>query len=100
RDVRGADGDAAARGARPDDRLDGAAPDRLRPRRPVELLLGLHRVHARDDGDGAAVRQARRQVRATALVSLLDLALPRRLRALRAVAEHDRARRLPRATGP
>ncbi len=38
---------AAARLARPDDRLDRAADDRRRPRRPQPPLLGRHRLPAR-----------------------------------------------------
>ena len=42
-DLRGAPAGAAARLARPDDRLDRAADDRRRPRRHLEALLGRHR---------------------------------------------------------
>ena len=51
RDLHRADGDAAARGARPDDRRDRAAADRLRPRRHHAVLVGLHRLHAHLDRD-------------------------------------------------
>ena len=43
RDLRGPDGDAAARGARPDDRRDRAAADRLRPRRASRSTPGSSR---------------------------------------------------------
>ena len=61
RDLRRADGDAAARRARPDDRRDRAAADRLRPRRDHAVLVGVHRLHAHLDGDRAALRPARRR---------------------------------------
>ena len=45
-DLPGADARAAARVARPDDRLDRAADDRRRPRRHLPPLVGRHRVSA------------------------------------------------------
>ena len=45
-----ADARAADGVARPDDRRDGAADDRRRPRRPQPHLVGRHRVSARADG--------------------------------------------------
>ena len=94
-----ADARHAARGARPDDRRDRAADDRRRPRRARPPLLGRHRLHPRLDDLDAALRQARRPLRAQAAVPVRDRRLPRRLRALRDLAEHGRADRLPRAAG-
>ena len=75
RRLRGADGDALLRRARPDDRRHGAAADRRRHRRADELLLDRHRLHARPDGDGARVRQARRRPRAARLPFLVAIGL-------------------------
>ena len=83
RDLLRPDGRAAARGARPDDRRDRPAHGGLRARRGQPVLVGLHRLRARLDGDGAAVREARRRARAQAAVHDRDLDLPRRLGALR-----------------
>ena len=47
------------------------------------VLVGLHRVPARDDGDGADLREARRRLRAPPALPHRDLHLPRRLGALR-----------------
>ena len=67
RDLLGVDDRAAAGRPRPDDRRDCTAEGRLRARRHHAVLVGLHRLHARLDGHGAAVRQARRRLRARPL---------------------------------
>ena len=88
------------RGARPDDRRDGAADDRRRPRRLEPHLVGGDRVPARADGGHAAVRQARRHVRAQDRAAERAGRVPRRLGAVRPEPEPRRADRLPRAAGP
>jgi hypothetical protein len=99
RDLRGIDGGLAPGRARPDDRRHRAAADRLRPRRNLPVLLGLHGLHAGQHRDRPALREARGRLRAEAAVHLRDRRLPPRLRALRARAEHDAARDLPRHPG-
>ena len=99
RHLRRAPARPAARVARPDDRLDRAADDRRRPRRDRAPLVGRDRVPARVDGRRAAVREARRPLRAQARPPDRDRDLPRRLGALRPEPEHGRADRLPRAPG-
>ena len=89
RDLLRPDGRAAAGGARPDDRRHRPAHGGLRARRGQPVLVGLHGLRARLDGDGAAVREARRRARAQAALHDRDLDLPRRLGALRPGAEHD-----------
>src|SRR5205085_2040574 len=76
-------------------RLDRAPDDRRRPRRALASLVGGHRVPARRDDHRSALRQARRPLRPQADPPVRDRHLPRRLRALRAQPEHDRADRLP-----
>ena len=61
-DIRRADARHVPGRARPDDRLDRAAHDRRRPRRPRPPLLGRHLVSARLDDLDADLRQARRHV--------------------------------------
>ena len=70
--------------ARPDDRLDRAADDRRRPRRARAHLLGRDRVPAGDHGRHAALRQARRSVRAQGRAAGRARDLPDRLGAVRA----------------
>ena len=98
-DLRGADGHADAGGARPDDRRDRAAAHRRRPRRPDAVLVGLHRVHAHLDGHRAAVREARRRLRAQEPLPVRDRRVPARLCAVRCRAVDDAARRLPCRSG-
>lgn len=90
---------AAVVRARPDDRVDRAADDRRRPGRPREAVVGRHRVPAVVDRRAAAVRQARRSVRAQDRAAGGDRAVRRRLGALRACAGHDAADRAARAAG-
>ena len=85
--------------ARPDDRLDRAADDRRRPRRPRPPVVGRHLVPARRHGLDADLRQARRHVRAQARVPGGDPHLPRRLDARRAQPDDGPADRLPRPAG-
>src|SRR6266508_730435 len=56
----------ADRLAEPDDRVDRPAGDRDRPGRARPVLMGGHRIPARVDGDGAALRQALGHLRAPA----------------------------------
>ena len=84
--LRGADARHVPGRARPDDRLDRAADDRRRPRRPQPPLLGRHLVPARLDRLDADLRQARRHARAQARLPRRDPDLPRRLDARRALA--------------
>ena len=92
-------GDAAGI-ARPDDRLDRAADDRRRARRARAPLVGGHRLPAGGDGGDAAVRQARRSLRAQDRAAGRADPVPRRLRAVRARPGHDGADRVPRDPGP
>ena len=87
------------RRARPDDRLHRAADDRRRPRRPRPPLLGRHGVPARLDRLDAALRQARRHVRAQARLPRRDPDLPRRLDARGPEPVDGPADRVPRAPG-
>ena len=98
-DLRGAASCAAARVARSDDRLDGAADDRRRSRRRLASLVGRHGVLARLDDRDTAVREARRSVRAEGDPAGGDRSLPDRLGAVRTRAEHAVADRLPRVAG-
>ena len=82
-DLRRAPARPAAGRARPDDRLDGAADHRRRARRARPSVLGRHGVPADRDGFGAALRQARRPLRAQDRPPGRDRDLPRRLGALR-----------------
>ena len=72
---------------------------RRRPRRADAVLVGLHGVPARDDGDRADLREARRRLRAPAAVHHRDLHLPLGSALCGARAGHDAARRLPRGPG-
>ena len=92
-------GDAAGV-AGPDDRLDRAADDRRRARRARAPLVGGDRLPAGGDGGDAAVRQARRPLRAQDRAAGRADPVPHRLRAVRARAGHDRADRVPRHPGP
>ncbi len=98
-DLRGPDAGRAAGIARLDDRGDRAADDRRRPRGNLEALLDRHRLSARLDRDHSDLRQARRHLRPQARASGRARDLPRRLGALRAQPEHDRADRVPRRPG-
>ena len=98
-DLRRAAARAVHRVARPDDRVDGAADDRRRPGRPAAPLLGGDGIPAGVDGGRAAVRQARRSLRAQAGPAGRDRALPGRLGSVRVGAEHAAADRLPRRAG-
>ena len=91
---------AADRLARPDDRLDGAADDRWRPRRPPAPLVGRDGLPAGVDGRRAAVREARRSLRTEAGAAGRTRDLPRRLGAVRCGADHAAADRVPRRAGP
>ncbi len=93
-DLRRAAARAVHRVARPDDRVDRAADDRRRPRRPPAPLLGGDRVPAGVDGGRPAVREARRSLRPQARPPGRARALPRRLGAVRAGAEHAAADRV------
>ena len=90
----------AAGVAGPDDRLDRAADDRRGARRARAPVVGGHRLPAGGDGGDAAVRQARRPLRAQDRAAGRADPVPRRLRAVRARAGHDRADRVPRDPGP
>ncbi len=90
----------AARVARPDDRVHGAADDRRRPRRARPALLGRHRVPARRHRDDPAVGADERPLRPQAPVPGRDRRVPHRLRAERRRAVARRADRVPRAAGP
>src|SRR5207302_682672 len=57
--LRGADARHVPRRARPDDRLDRAADDRRRPRRPQPPLVGRHLVSPGLHGLDADLREAR-----------------------------------------
>ena len=94
-----ADAGDAAGGARSDDRLHGAADDRRGARRPQPPLVGGHRLPAGDHGGDAAVRQARRPLRAQARAPGGAGPVPGRLGALRRRPEHGRADRVPRDPG-
>ena len=89
----------AARRARQHDRLDGAPDDRGRPRRLRPHLVGRDRLPARPDDRDAAVRQARRPVRAQDRAAGRARGVPDRLGALRPGAEHAGADRVPRHPG-
>ena len=96
---RRADARDAARRARPDDRGDGAADDRRRPRRRLEPVVDRDRVSAGVDGLDAAVGQARRHVRPEAVLSGRHRDLSRRLRPVGTEPVDGPADRLPRAAG-
>ena len=63
-------------------------------------LVGRHRLPAGLDDLDAALRQARRPLRAQARLPGLDRHLPHRLGAVRTGPGHGRADRLPHAPGP
>src|SRR5205814_4655789 len=85
--------------ARPDDRVDGAADDRRRPRRPRSSLVGRHRVPPGVDRLDPDLRQARRHVRAQARVPGGDSHLPCRVDARRPQPDDGRADRVSRLQG-
>ena len=98
-DLRRAPARPAAGRTRPDDRLDRAADHRRRARRARPSVLGRHGVPADRDGFRAALRQARRSLRAQDRPPGRDRDLPRRLGTLRPLAEHGPADRLSRRAG-
>ena len=87
------------RGARPDDRLDGAADDRRRPPRRLAPLLDRRRLSAGRDGLDAALGKARRPVRPEGLLPGGHRHLPGRLGLFGAQPQHDRAHRVPGGPG-
>ena len=91
-------GDAARR-ARQHDRLDGAPDDRRRARRLPAVVLGRDRLPAGADDRDAAVREARRPVRAQDRAAGRSRGVPDRLGPLRARAEHAGADRVSRHPG-
>ena len=85
--------------AGPDDRLDRAADDRRRSRRAGAHLVGGDRVPAGDHRRHAALRQARRSLRAQGGAAGRARAVPHRLRAVRAGTGDDRVDRVPSDPG-
>ena len=100
RHLQRADGGDPARVAGSDDRRHVPPRDRRRPWRALAVPVGVHGIPAVLDGDGADLRPVGRHLRPAAAVLRVDPALPARLGALRARAEHDAADRLPRHPGP
>ena len=86
--------DAAARGARPDDRRDRAAPDRLRPRRDHRSTRGCSPPTCSPRPSPCRSTAGSATSRAAAAVPDRDHDLPRRVGALRRRAGDDRAGRL------
>ena len=99
RAARAAAGDPAGHARQPH-REHRAAADRGRPRRGRAPVLGGDRLHPRVHGHHAVLRQARRHVRAEEVLRHRDRHLPHRLGAVRPVAVHGGAHRVPRAAGP
>ena len=98
-DLRRADARHVPGRPRPDDRLDGAADDRVRPARREPPLLGRHRVPDRLDRLDADLREARRHDGPQAALPGGDRHLPRRLDAGRAEPVDAPADRVPRPAG-
>ena len=99
RAARAADGDPAGHARQPH-REHRAAADRGRPGRGRAPVLGGDGLHPRVHDHHAVLRQARRHVRAEEVLRRRDHHLPGRLGAVRPVADHGRADRLPCHPGP